>query len=103
MNEIIVQVTQDHIDRAEHNAHFCPIALAIREQLGATDVAVFGPEALIDNKFYTTSKEVWEWVANFDIGDDPVEPITVTLTERESYNEDNFFIRFKKQSTNMVR
>lgn len=79
-----VQVTQDHIDNGHRNsAVSCPIALALKETPGATNVSVgigtasigYGNVLRYDYKrtYYHLPWQATEFIDRFDFGD-PVQP-----------------------------
>ena len=84
VESISIEVAQRHINYGiPYRAYYCPLALAIRDHLHCTDVAVRGTITVDDDnwvgpKEYLLSEEARQFVTDVDNGQ-PVKPQTLTL------------------------
>jgi len=62
-----VNVTQEHIDAGvQSTPSSCPIALAVKEQLGVSSVHVYADYMSVDGRAYHLPNRAYQFIKRFD-------------------------------------
>ncbi len=77
---MIIRVKKKHIRAGKQGeSEFCPIALAVKDQLNAEYVCVDGAGVSVDGIFYKPTQRIERFMEKFDDKKSSVKPCSVRL------------------------